>query len=287
MFQNKQSSHAPLNQEEEIPFLDIVHFLMRSWKIIAIFTIISFGTTVIYLLIAPKQYQAIAKIHMAQISAAVNSNINPMGIINIEDPSLLIARMSSPTYFTPATIAACGLDGKENATSILVKSIKLSQNKGTPNIVELKTTASDPEGAQQCANAIFELIKTYQDEILAPYILDAKIKLAEGQARLEKEKDVIGKADKSGMALSATYLSSRDEIRSLLDEIKLLQNIVSREIYRSTRLIVPIYASNIPTSPQKKVVLTAGLFGGLFLGLIIAFGRQLISKIKMKLTSNP
>jgi LPS O-antigen subunit length determinant protein (WzzB/FepE family) len=286
MSQNYQSSNPSPIQEDEISLLDILLFLKRSWIIIAMFGAIGLATAVIYLLIAPKQYQAIAQIQMAQISTAANNNINPLGI-NIEEPSLLIARMSFPTSFNPATIAACGLDGKDNATSMLVKSFKLSQPKGVPNVVELKTTASNPEHAKQCANAIFESVKISQDKIVSPYIEEAKIKLADDQVRLAKVKDLILKADKSGSVMGAAYLSTRDEVRYLLDEITALQNVVASNINRATRLVAPIYVSDAPSSPKKQVILALGLLGGLFLGLLIAFGRQLIPKIKAQLASNP
>ena len=286
MYQNNQFSNAPSNQEDEISLLDILLFCKRSWIIIAVFGAIGLAIAIFYLLIVPKQYQAIAQIQMAQINTANNNNINLLGI-NIEEPSLLIARMSLPTSFTPETIAACGLDGKDNATTILAKSIKLSQPKGVPNVVELKTTTGDPGRAQQCANSIFELIKMSQNKIVSPYILEAKIKLADDEARLAKAKDLVLKADKSGSVMSAAYLSTRDEIRYLLDEITALQNVVASNINRATRLVAPIYVSDVPISPKKQVTLTAGLLGGLFFGLLIALGRQLIPKIKAQLASNP
>ncbi len=291
MSQNHQSSNPSPIQDEEISLLDILLFLKRSWFIIAVFGAIGLAIAIIYLLIVPKQYQAIVQIQMAQISSAANntnnnSNINPLGI-NIEEPGLLIARMSFPTSFTPATTTACGLDGKDNAISMLAKSIKLSQPKGVSNVVELKTTASNPELAQQCANAIYELIKTSQEKIVSPYIAEAKIKLSDDEVRLAKAKDLVLKADKSGSVMSAAYLSTRDEIRYLLDEITALQNVVTSNINRATRLVAPIYVSDAPISPKKQVILASGLLGGLFLGLLIAFGRQLIPKIKAQLASNP
>ena len=288
MSQNNQPSNTPLNQEEEISLLDILLFLRRSWKLVAGLGAIGLGIATIYLLMAPKQYQAIAQIQMAQISTAANNNnnkINPLGM-NIEEPSLLIARMSFPTSFTPATIAACGLDGKDNAAGILAKSIKLSLPKGVPNVVELKITANNPERAQQCANAIFELIKTSQDKVVSPYIAEAKVRLADYEAQLAKQKDLLSKADKSGLVMGAVYLSTRDEIRYLLDEITALQNVVASNTNRATRLVAPIYVSDVPISPKNGATFTVGLSGGLFLGLLIAFGRQLIYKIKSQFAIN-
>jgi hypothetical protein len=87
--------------------------------------------------------------------------------------------------------------------------------------------------------------------------------------------------------MGAAYLSTRDEIRFLLDQITALKNVVASNDNRATRLVAPIYASDDPIVPKKRNILLAGLFGGLFLGLMIAFGRQIIPKIKLQLASNP
>lgn len=165
----------------------------------------------------------------------------------------------------------------------LAKSIKLGLPKGVANVVELKTFGKSPQDAQLCAQAIFELIKTTQAQIVAPYIAEAKTKLLDDEERLAKAKDLVAKADKSGSAMGAAYLSTRDEIRFLLDEITALKTVVTSNQSRATRLIAPIYASDTPVAPKKRVVLAGGLLGGLFLGLLIAMGRQVIARLKKDL----
>ena len=208
-----------------------------------------------------------------------NNNYNPLGI-NIEEPSLLIARMSSPTSFTSQVIEACGLQDQANSALMLSKSIKLSIPKGVANVVELKTFGPSPQAAEQCNLAIFELIKTTQSQIVDPYIADTKVKLDDHIERLAKAKDLVAKADKSSSVMSAAYLSTRDEIRYLLDEITSLKNVVTTSQNRTSRLVFPIYAGDVPIAPKKRNVLAAGLFGGLFLGLLIAMGRRVIVKLK-------
>jgi len=186
---------------------------------------------------------------MAQIGVA-NNNLNPLGI-NIEEPALLVSRMSLPTSFSAQTISSCGFDGMSEPGAALAKSMKLSPAKGAPNVVELKTVGSSPQAAQDCASAIFELIKTTQSQILTPYIEEAKAKLADDEARLDKAKDLVSRADKSGSAMGAAYLSTRDEIRYLLDEITSLKNVVTSNQNRITHLVAPIYASDQPISPKN------------------------------------
>ncbi len=262
----------------EISLLDILRFLKQAYKAIAIFGLIGIALSIVYLGMTPKQYEASVQIAMAQIGAA-NNNISPLGV-NIEEPALLISRLSFPTSFTPGVIAACGLQDQVNAGVSLSKSIKLTPAKGVASVVELKTFGLSPQSAQDCALGVFELIKTTQAQIVAHYIEEAKVKLADDEDRLQKAKDLVARSDKSGAAMSASYLLTRDEIRYLLDEITALKNVVTSNQNRATRMVAPIYASDTPIAPKKWMVLAVGLLGGLFLGLLLALARQMVLKLK-------
>ena len=266
--------------DSEISMIDILRFLKNAYKAIAIFGVLGIALSIAYLAITPNQYEASVQIAMAQIGApAPNGTINPLGV-NIEEPALLISRLSSPTSFTPETIAACGLQGQVNAGVSLSESIKLTPAKGVASVVELKTFGGTPQSAQECALGVFDLIKTTQSQIVAPYVEEAKVKLADDEDRLQKAKEMVARSDKSGSAMSASYLSTRDEIRYLLDEITALKNVVTSNQNRATRMIAPIYTSDAPISPKKRMVLATGLLGGLFLGLLIALARQMLLKLK-------
>jgi len=271
-----ENSHTQIN-DAEISLNDVLRFLKGAYKTILIFGAFGIVTAITYLTITPKHYEATAQIVMAQISAA--NNISPLGI-NIEEPALMIARLSIPTSFTPAELAACGFEGKLDGAAALAMTIKLAPVKGVPNIVELKVFGNSPELAKGCANALFDFTKKTQAQILAPYIEEARIKLDDYEQRINGAKELVSRSDKGGSAMSATYLSTRDEIRYLLDEMTGLKNILASNQNRATRLIAPIYASDVPISPKKRIALAAGLFAGLFLGLLIALARQMIAKLK-------
>ncbi len=286
---NQNSSGQLSSQDQindpEISLLDILVFLRCSYKLIAFIGILGVAVSFSYLLITPKHYQASAQIQMAQISAANNNNINPLGV-NIEEPALLIARLSSPTSYTAEITKACGIDSAKDAQAILSKSVKLTIPKGVANVVDLKFIGTSPEASINCVQAVFNLIKTTQALIIKPYIEEAKARLLDNQERLTKAQDLVMKADKSGSAMGAAYLSTRDEIRFLLDESAALKNVVASNDSRATRLVAPIYVSNNPIAPQKRNILLGGLFSGLFLGLLIAFGRQIILNLKAQLENN-
>ncbi len=269
------------SDQSEISLLDILHFFKGTWKVIAITGLAGLIVSVTYLVATPKKFEAVAQIAMAQISAANNNNsINPLGV-NIEEPSLLISRLSFPTSFPPLVLSSCGINESSNLPVTLSKSIKLTLPKGVANVVELKTLGKSSEVALTCARAIFELIKDTQAQMVAPYIADAKIKLDDDMKRLAKAKDLVAKADKQGSAMGAAYLSTRDEISFLLDEITALKNVVSSNHNRATRVIAPIYVSDAPISPKVLFVLVSGLLSGLFLGLILSLMRHMWARLKV------
>lgn len=277
--QNPREIMLGLSGASEISILDVLVFLKQAYKTILIFGALGALAAIIYLVVTPKQYEALAQITMAQIVASNNGNINPPAT-NIEEPALLTARLSNPTSFTPEAIAACGLEGQPNASALLAKAIKIAPAKGLPNIVDLKTFGASPEAAEVCANGIYALIQKSQLQIMAPYLEEVQIRLADDQERLERAKDLVSRSDKGGAAMSATYLSTRDEIRYLLDDMTGLKNILSTSHNRTTRLIAPIYTSNLPVEPKKLTALMTGLFSGLFLGLLISLGGRMIIRAR-------
>jgi hypothetical protein len=162
----------------------------------------------------PKQYQASAQIQMAQFSLK-----GP----NVEEPALLISRLSSPTSFTAEVKEVCGLGFGKDAQAILSKAVKLTLPRGATNLVDMKIISTSPEVTVICAQAVFDLIKSTQFQIVKPYIEEAEARLLDDQERLERLKDFLAKADKRGSAMGNVYLSTRDEIRFLLDGIAATQ----------------------------------------------------------------
>ncbi|MBT8588796.1 hypothetical protein G6692_07905 [Polynucleobacter paneuropaeus] len=282
---HQNTHHQTLDIAHEISLLDILRFLKSAYKTILVFGALGLAIAIAYLVITPNRFEAVAQIQMAQTSGAnninnnINNNLNSLGI-NVEEPALLIARLSSPSSFSAGVIAACGQQAQSNPALATAQTIKLAPIKGISNVVELKTVGPTSEAASICAQAIFELIKTSQAQIQAPYLEEAQTRLTEDGIRLDQAKALVAKTDKSGAAMSAVYLSACDEIKYLLNEITTLQNVVSGGQYRATRLVSPIYASDNPVAPKKRIALLVGLSGGLLMGLLIALGRQIWAKLK-------
>jgi capsular polysaccharide biosynthesis protein len=261
--------------EDEISLKDIIDFLVESWQTIILTGLLGLLGSIAYLWVTPDQYQATAQIKMAQISASNsnNNNTNPLGI-NIEEPKLLLARLKLPTTYSDTEFKACGLSDQKLAAEILTDLVKFSEVKGAGSIVELKVNGSTKEIASACAEALFKNIQASQNEIIKPYLEEAKTLLINYQERLNNAQALVVRADKTGTALSAAYLASRDEVKFLTEEIIRLSAFITSVDARQAKLASPIYAADVSVFPKKTISLILGLMAGLFLGLLLAFGKR-------------
>ncbi len=275
---SEQSFNQPL--EDEISLKDIIDFLMESWKTILGLGLLGLLGSAGFLAVTPNQYEATAQIQMAQISANNNNNTNPLGV-NVEEPNLLILRLKLPTTYSAAEIKACGLEGQKMSAESIVAMSNFSAIKGVGSIVELKIRMESRDQAVVCAQALFENIRESQNQIIKPYIEEAKVLLTKYQVRLKGAQELITRADKSGAAISAAYLANRDEVKFLTDESIRLNTFVTAGDARQAKLVSPIYASEAAVLPKKKITLMAGLLAGLFLGLLLVMVRKVWNNYKI------
>jgi LPS O-antigen subunit length determinant protein (WzzB/FepE family) len=282
---DKNMSDQNLNPsiENEISVKDIVDFIVASWKMIVLTVLFGLVGSVTYLWVTPNQYQATAHIQMAQISA--NSNTNSPSV-NIEDPSLLMARFKLPSAYSAQEIKACGFEFSTAASEDLAATAKFSAVKGVGSMIELKINRDSKEIAVVCAQSLFENIKASQNQIIKPYIEEAKTLLVRYQDRLTNSQSLVSQAEISGAALSAVYLSNRDEVKFLTEEILRLNTFISTAESRKAKLVSPIYASDTPVAPKKGAALITGLFAGLFLGLLLMLVKRGYKAYKVSNPSN-
>ncbi len=277
-------SEQSFNQsfEDEISIKDIIDFLIESWKAILVTGLLGVLVSATYLIVTPNQYQATAQIQMAQISASNNNNsnsTNPLGV-NIEEPNLLLARLKLPTTYSDEVIKACGFENASSPAESLLSSAKFSAVKGVGSMIELKINRDSKEIAINCAQALFESIKTSQNQIIKPYIEESKALLVKYETRLANSQALVSRADKSGAALSAAYLANRDEVKFLTEEILRLNTFIITADTRQAKLVSPIYASDTAVFPRKIMSLISGLIAGLFLGFLLVICKKALKNYK-------
>lgn len=255
--------------EIEVSLVDILCFLKSTWKTIAITGIVGVIMAIVYLAIAPKQYEA-----TSQIAVTKFGNTNPIlkhPNLTFQGPTPLNLIIISLGNITTQTLDICGHKNQASITS----EIKLTTLDEAAGIVMLKTFGQTPQIAQECNLAIFDLMKVTQQQFINPYIKSVKARILNDQDRLAALSQQIASLEKSNLSISVSYFFIRDEIRFLRDEILALNEVIELSQNFPTRIISSVYVSNRPVTPKKSVVLTVGCFGGLFLGLLIAVRRRI------------
>ncbi|MEA9604645.1 Wzz/FepE/Etk N-terminal domain-containing protein [Polynucleobacter sp. JS-JIR-II-c23] len=268
--------HSYLQEDgQKISLLEIVDFIKKSWKIIGLSSFLGLICAVSYIVVTPPMFEATAQIRMAQISQVNPSN--PFGTA-VEDPFSLISRMQFPTNYSPKVIGDCGYQDQPQAALALSKGAKFSIPKGVTNTVELKILAPSPDLAASCAQAIFVQISQMQERLSKVFVEEAESKLASDNEHIEGARKLIAKADQSGSAMSAAYLSARDELTYFLTDREKMVDLIKSVKSRGTRLDSPIYVSERPVSPKKTMSLAAGLVVGFSLGILFALGRKFLQQ---------
>lgn len=250
---------------DEISLKDIIFFVNQFWKTFLVFGIFGFLVAVIFCYFSPKEYSAYAQIRLAEFKGSGKEN-NQKYLI--EDPSLLISRLKLPSTYSDKEVDACGLNQSSSPLESLAALPKVSLVKGSNSAVELTIVSNSKNRAITCLDAIFQRIQLTQSYFLQPYLNDLKVLLKNTQVRLGEARELISRADQSGSALSATYLSVRDEIKFLSDESVRINGIISAINLSQSKLVAPIFASDTQVSPDKKRILIVGVLAGLLMGIL-------------------
>ena len=273
-------------QEDEISFFDIVDFFITHAKIILMTSILGLMTSGLYLWFTPPQYEAVAKIQIAQFSSNKTSgnivgNVESSNKItqyivgNVEEPGALISRLSTPSTYSLQNIQACKLENvKIDKDLALTKKLNYTIIKASPNIIEIKVKQNSKEDAISCLQSVFETIKVSQSKIFEPLQFEAVQLIEEKNKKLAAVNELLLRVDKSGQAPSAVYLATRDEVNILKIDIENLNNFIKSKDSRPTRLISPIYAAEKPIFPKKLISLIVGLLGGFCLGIVYVLLRK-------------
>lgn len=144
-----------------------------------------------------------------------------------------------------------------------------------PNIIELTTFGLSLQSARECSEAVFGAFQESHSQMVKSFLEEANIRLTLAETRLSESKSLLLKADRSRGVTGEGNIAIREEIRFLLDQIESLKNTINSSKNKPMRLLAPIDIGEVPLAPNKKITFTLGLFGGIFLGLVIAAVRKL------------
>jgi len=250
---------------DEISLMDIVDFLKLNQKLILFSGVAGLLISAIYVILAPKEYEARWQMQMAQYSS--NSNIN------IEEPSVLVQRLKSPTAYPAEAQQQCGMPENGEYGDYLNKKLEVKTIKEAASAVQFKFRAAKPAQAKQCAEAIVSMIMTQQHSLIEEHLAGRQVQLVKYQQSLAEEQLQMEKNKKFELG-NLSYLAKLDKLSWLHGRIDALQEEALLSQMHPAKLIAPIYAPSKPIAPKAGLVLPLGILLGLMLGVLYAFGRR-------------
>lgn len=154
--------------EDELDFVKIYNFIINGWKTIISSVLITgiLGVGVSFIL--PEKFLASASIEPARVLGNYVESVN-----------ILSEKMRSPTYYSPATVMACGIDNAFDPTALLVKELKPEVRRQSA-YVSISFKSKSVDTSKRCLQAVLDDTNRNQDLIIQTQIQKAQrdLKLA-------------------------------------------------------------------------------------------------------------
>ena len=271
-------------EDDEISLIDIILFLQASFSNVVKSLVVCLFAGGIYYFYIPKKYEAFATIEMARVAGEP-----------VETPALLLEKMKLPSYFSPATLQACGTDGLLGSQAKFVDKIKPSINKSAP-MVSFVTQAPSTQEAKACLNAVIVDVSRNQDAIAYPFLEQKKQKLQQlsEQLKLTEETGKTFTAPKGNSNASAAQFSARTlymsfstanatEINDLRSQISTLESALIAPQTHSVAFASSVYAPEVSVNKRPLFTLGFCLASGVFLGLLVTGVRLVVPEIRRQM----
>ncbi len=257
--------------QEEISLRDIIIFFLKSWKVLVVSIFIGLLCAIGFHAVLPSKYEAIAQIQVMQNNFDKVTLIHSQTPWVIEDPSILITRLKMRSNYENIE---CEVNQKKITPDQLVDLVRASIVKAGVPLVELKIIMKSKEHAIKCAQIVFENIRRTHDDINNSYVQEAEYLLNKYQLKLKQLESEDVKLEKYESP-TIGFLLRRNEIQHISDQIIYLSKFITFNKLNQTRLIAPIYASNLRASSNKNMILLLGILGGLFMGFLLSMRMNL------------
>lgn len=263
-----------------ISLRDILIIMFRSYLGILACVLTGICGSLLYLHLTPKIFEGTAHIALAKYSFDLTLPIES----NLEDLDQILYRSKLPSFYYGINLEKCGLANENKSFETINSAVKFSSIKGNNSFLVMKVQLNTKEFAKSCMETIFDEIKSMQESKRKVYIENAEKSLKKIQNDIAEIRNLLFKSQNSGEAITAIYLSNREQLASLNNEAVKLKSFIQSSEVGQARLVSPIHVLDKPISPNKISVLLIGLFIGLTIGVLFSLIKNL-STSKTKLAS--
>jgi uncharacterized protein involved in exopolysaccharide biosynthesis len=254
--------------KNQISINDIVNFFKKSWKLIICFTILGLLISVITIKNTAIEYKSTIQIQTARV---LDGDIYSIKYKNIEQINELISRLRTPSNYSSELIEACSIDQKNKTIEAVLKNLKFSTIKANESVMNVEIVMSSKEQLNFCAQAIFEYVEDSQKKIIEPLLERYKKKIIDNQFRLNQIKSSLSNKEKDKVMSLSEYMVAKDEINSLREENKKIDNLLYSVEKLKTKIYSPTYIHPKSVYPKRDFLLISGLLLGLIIGILFSF----------------
>jgi uncharacterized protein involved in exopolysaccharide biosynthesis len=249
----------------EIGLSDICAFVRRYWRILLVGIFMGLLISSIYLIITPKEYEAISQLQVAQLVTNKNKE-GEASIINVENPAILSNRLKSPVTYSEKVLNICGFSGEPLS---LAASVNSNIPKGATNTLEVRLRAKSQDLAIACLSEIFTMVQMQEVELAQPYIQEMNEQIESINKRIQTNQAILEKSAQLPLG-SWSYFFNLDEIRRLYSERDNLKNVINLTNVYKAKLLIPPYTLGKPVAPNRYKSVLVGLIVGFGLALLYA-----------------
>jgi uncharacterized protein involved in exopolysaccharide biosynthesis len=264
-------------EQDEIYLIDMWRIFVREWRWFVAVLLVVLAATFAYAHMARPKWEATASIQVGQVGAAL-----PGTDPKVESFQRVIQRLQT-LDFQNDVMKSAGFSPKSPEAQLYRKSFKL-EPEPYANLIKLSVRALSPEQASQFAMATLTQLQAIHQGIEALPLKLAKERLDEIQTELQgaiADRDRLlhaagpGGKDETTPAVAGILLAGKNEdIHSLQIARNELINRLSPNYTFETSLAWPIRVSDWPVSPNLVLTWGIGIFFGLFMGALVAIGRN-------------
>ncbi len=167
---------------DEISLLDVYEFFLNGWKTIISFAAFGLVSGLVIAFVLPEKFQASALIEPA--SVAKKERNESIGKTNVETAAVLTEKMKVPTYYSEATIQACGLQNRPNPSQELVNNLKPSVARNS-TYASVSFKAESPAIGRACLESVLKDVVANQAQLAKPLINNLEVELANAEQELQ------------------------------------------------------------------------------------------------------
>ena len=166
---------------EKLPVVDMkkrddnAGLIRKNVKIYLGFGLFGIMCALLYILIVPAQYEAVAVIQIQKV--VVEKGLQP-----VESGNMVVARLSMPPTYSQDVARACGVN--KNYSEAMTNLVHAKLWKGEPDNIEIRVRRNSRELAEHCTAAIFDAVRQQEERLAGTTLENLKIELASANEKL-------------------------------------------------------------------------------------------------------